>query len=326
MELATTVTVIMVGITLVLSFILAILKKTRITWVLTGSFVIIFVIQGLIEPELFQQNVSFSHMFRGGAKFIPFQAELGFSMYYFLNSPSDRWFTIITAMFTHNTMLHLLMNSVFILFIGMALEKKIGGMKFLFLFLLAGILGDIIGGMVGYIGFYSISKYSVGIGASGALFGLMGCYFYMYPNDRVWFFLNAPVWAFVLVYLLYNVFMFVLLRGQITSGSTYISYEGHIAGLVAGIIVGVVYKHTTGLKAPLPDKQKKMHQNLEKLARTKRQKEVLEKIQDEDQEDVRTAWIAEFAKDMKCPVCGKKKITFTAGKFVCQCGEIVKTK
>ena len=326
METVTVISIILVFITLFIGILLAVIKTFRITWLLSLSFVSIFLIQAILEPDLMRQSIGGSWMLMGGGDFIPFHFELGFSLYYFLELPAQRWYTILTASFTHSNILHLFMNSIFLLLIGLPLEKKIGRAKFLLLFLLAGIIGDLIGGMLGYVEFYSISKYSVGIGASGAIFGIMGCYFFLYPNDRVWFFLNAPVWLFVLAYFLFNALMFLLLRSNITADKAYISYEGHIAGLIAGIILGVVYKSWGKLPKPTKEKKKLDISSLRGLATSKRLKEILRKLEDEDEEDIRHIWLEEFAKNMKCGKCGKKAVAFDGNRFYCECGEKVKLK
>jgi membrane associated rhomboid family serine protease len=326
MEPVTIVSIVLVIITIIIGVLLAVRKKFRITWLLSGSFIAIFLVQAVMEPDLLRQNIGGSWMLMGGGEFIPFHFELGFSLYYFLELPKERWYTVLTASFTHSNILHLFMNSIFLLLIGLPLEKKIGRVKFLMLFLLSGIIGDLIGGSLGYVEFYSISKYSVGIGASGAIFGIMGCYFFLYPNDRIWFFLNAPVWLFVLVYFLFNALMFMLLRGSLTTERAYISYEGHIAGLIAGIILGVVYKYMA--KIPTPTKEpKELNIKVLKLhAKTKRLKEILAKIEKEDEDDIRHVWLEEFAKNLKCKKCGNRAFTFDGSKLICDCQETIRIK
>jgi rhomboid protease GluP len=75
------------------------------------------------------------------------------------------WWRIVTAIFLHGGIIHLLMNGLFMWVLGRAYEEEVGAARFLGLFLGAGI--------VGFIASYSFGGHEA-VGASGGGFGLVG--------------------------------------------------------------------------------------------------------------------------------------------------------
>ena len=97
----------------------------------------------------------------------------------------------ITTMFLHGGFLHLLGNMLALWVFGRRVEDACGPWRFLAFYLLAGTASNIL---------YVVVLYDSpipGIGASGAIFGLMGAYLLLYPGGRIrtlvflWF---IPVW------------------------------------------------------------------------------------------------------------------------------------
>ncbi|MFA5246690.1 MAG: rhomboid family intramembrane serine protease [Candidatus Micrarchaeia archaeon] len=135
---------------------------------------------------------------------------------------SQPW-TFITAAFLHGGYMHLLFNMMALFFFGPYLEYKIGGKRFLLLYFAAAIIGNI-----GYV-LISPNPWASGLGASGAIYGVMGALAILEPNLEVYlFFLTPlPLWMVMCGWTLFN------LWGVLTSG-TGIGYSAHLAGLLAG--------------------------------------------------------------------------------------------
>ena len=97
----------------------------------------------------------------------------------------------ITTMFLHGSLLHLLGNMLALWVFGRRVEDACGPWRFLAFYLLAGTASNILYVLVLY------DSPIPGIGASGAIFGLMGAYLLLYPGGRIrtlvflWF---VPVW------------------------------------------------------------------------------------------------------------------------------------
>jgi len=92
----------------------------------------------------------------------------------------------ITAVFLHGNLLHLFFNLFALALFGSILEKLIGGSRFLVVFFVSGILANLI----------SVNFYSVSLGASGAIFGVIGALIVIRPLLFVWAF-GAPMPIFL---------------------------------------------------------------------------------------------------------------------------------
>ncbi len=126
------------------------------------------------------------------------------------------WWQIVTSIFTHEQALHIGFNMLALYFLGPMLEQVLGRARFLALYLVSGIAGSAAVMVLS-------EPYGQTLGASGAIFGLMGALAVIALKVRgqvqsvlVWIGLNL-------------VFTFTV------SG---ISWQGHIGGLVAGALIG----------------------------------------------------------------------------------------
>lgn len=135
---------------------------------------------------------------------------------------------IFTAMWLHNSFIHILMNMCFLYFIGRDLELIFGHWRFLVIFLISGIVGDATAGV------FSKSNV-VSAGASSALFGLLGA-------GLVLVLFNAQ-YRYVSSQLLGIFFANIILN--LTDPS--ISLSAHLGGCFSGILCGLLLTPTAGL-------------------------------------------------------------------------------
>ncbi len=135
---------------------------------------------------------------------------------------------LLTSAFLHGNILHLLVNMYSLWIIGSQVETYIGKWKFLVIYLLSAIMGSL----------FSIVFYanSISIGASGALFGLMGALLYFGYHYRLY--LSNTLTSQIIPIIVLN-----LLFGFTVPG---IDNACHIGGLIGGylstMIVGLKYK------------------------------------------------------------------------------------
>jgi membrane associated rhomboid family serine protease len=135
-------------------------------------------------------------------------------------APFEPW-RMLTSGFVHDWSgpWHILLNSYAIWIFGRQLEPMLGALRFLLLY-----LTSIIGGSVAVL-WLSDPAVPV-VGASGALFGLMGAYFIILRSLG-----GNPSQIFALIAINFSMGFFV-------SG---ISWEGHLGGLITGLLVALVY-------------------------------------------------------------------------------------
>ena len=132
---------------------------------------------------------------------------------------SGAWWQVVTSVFTHLEMLHLLVNMVSLFIIGPIIERVLGRTRFLILYMIAGLAGS---ASVMWL----TSPDSSTVGASGALFGLMGALLLLSYKAKGNF-------VQVLVVLGANIMFTLFYIGTI-------SWQGHLGGLVGGIVAAWV--------------------------------------------------------------------------------------
>lgn len=132
----------------------------------------------------------------------------------------SRWWTVLTYMFVHANVWHLAGNMYALLVFGPRLEHEWGTRRFLRFYVLAGL-----GGLIFHALFV---RTGLLIGASAAVFGVMGAYALQWPKDELYLAGIVPmrVWTMVLLLVGYN--MVVGLYGAGTASS--VAYVAHLGG------------------------------------------------------------------------------------------------
>jgi len=142
---------------------------------------------------------------------------------------------LVTAMFLHGSLLHLLGNMLFLWVFGDNVEDRLGRGRFLAFYLLTGVVGNYVHVLA------NPSSTIPTIGASGAVAGVLGAYFLAFPRSRIitliflFIFITVaevPAWVFLLVW-----FGLQVLNGLAALGAPNVSlvaWWAHIAGFVAG--------------------------------------------------------------------------------------------
>lgn len=141
-------------------------------------------------------------------------------------------YRIITSMFLHAGLVHLLFNMYALYIIGPQLESFFGKIKYLVIYLGSGIIGALLSMLF-------LGNNVVSVGASGAIFGLLGALLYFGYHYRVY--LGTVIKSQIIPLILFNFLLGVMLPG--------IDMVAHLGGLFGGYLfaklVGVKYKSTT---------------------------------------------------------------------------------
>lgn len=139
----------------------------------------------------------------------------------------QRPWTLLTYMFVHANFDHLFFNMLALFFFGMELERRVGGAKFLKIYFLSGVVAALAQMM--------IAGGSL-VGASGAIYGVMGCLAIIAPEIRVLLFFVIPLSIRAAVVL------FALMDFLLMGASDNIAHMAHIAGLLVGLAFGQLMK------------------------------------------------------------------------------------
>lgn len=134
-----------------------------------------------------------------------------------------QWYRVITAMFMHGGFLHLAFNMYALYILGSYAEGIYGGYRFLVYYLVSGIVGNI----ATHVFYYN----SLSVGASGAIFGLVGALFGAGFRKDTPFFLRPITGSALLPMIIINVAL-----GFIPGSG--INNAAHIGGLLTGIVLG----------------------------------------------------------------------------------------
>ena len=150
--------------------------------------------------------------------------------------------TFLTSMFMHGGIFHLFANMLSLFFIGSLVEKILGEKRYLGFYLISGLVASIFFVLSGLIDVNSLNAYAVG--ASGAIFGLVGLLVLLTPNLPVYvMFVPIPIKMKYagpgMLFVLWLVSSAPLVFG---GQSLPIGNWAHFGGLVAGIVYGVYLK------------------------------------------------------------------------------------
>ncbi len=144
----------------------------------------------------------------------------------------------VTAIFAHANAAHLLSNLVALALFGLILEGRIGAKRVLFLFMAAGIMVNV------------ISPYERSLGASGAIYAILGALTVLRPGMTVWVsWMPMPMFIAGIFWLLQDVFGVFYPTG--------VGNIAHISGLFIGIAAGFYWRKKFGDKVTFPRKSRK---------------------------------------------------------------------
>lgn len=139
----------------------------------------------------------------------------------------ERPYVLVTSIFLHGSLQHLLSNILIWLFFGLSVESELGKPKMLAVFFLGAFAGDL-ASLVAY------PFGSVSIGASAGIFALVGAGMLVRPVDLSFYPLVVPLPLALLgmFYAVYNAYSFVF------APEANVSYIGHFGGLAVGLLFG----------------------------------------------------------------------------------------
>lgn len=141
--------------------------------------------------------------------------------------------TWVTTLFLHGGFVHLFFNMWALFLFGPLLEARIGEKYFLIIYFVAGILGNL-----GFL-LTAPTPLTAGIGASGAIFGIIGTLAMLAPNLLVLvFFAPMPLWL---------ASIFWVVTELAASGSLdNVAHFAHVFGIVVGFAAGWLIKREEG--------------------------------------------------------------------------------
>ncbi len=157
----------------------------------------------------------------------------GYKEFFVLNERalSGEIWRFLTAIFLHGGLAHLILNLFALLLFGSILESLIGGRKFLFVFFVSGILANLV----------SVNFYPSSLGASGAIFGVIGVLIVIRPLMPVWAFgLPMPIFIAGIIWAAIDIFGAIgFFVGNPIDNTGNIA---HLSGMFFGFVFGALFR------------------------------------------------------------------------------------
>ena len=153
--------------------------------------------------------------------------------------------TLITSMFLHGGWMHVLGNMWYLWIFGDNVEDRLGHGRFIVFYLLCGIIAAL-----GQIAIDPGSTLPT-IGASGAIAGVMGAYFVLYPRSRVltlipliifWEIIELPAIVLLGFWFVMQLFSAGTIAITASTGGGGVAFAAHVAGFVVGMIGGLLFR------------------------------------------------------------------------------------
>ena len=154
-----------------------------------------------------------------------------------LSEPPE-FLTLVTSQFLHGGLTHLIGNMLFLWIFGNNVEDKLGRVKFLIFYLTVGVLS----GLTQWV--FSAQSMIPGLGASGAIAGVMGAYILRFPKVSVntfippFFILPIPAFAYLGIWFLQQALSSI---ARPMGGQGGVAYWAHSGGFVFGAVLGVMF-------------------------------------------------------------------------------------
>ena len=176
--------------------------------------------------------------------------------------------SLFTALFLHGGFWHLAGNMLFLFIFGNNVEYRLGRLNFVLTYLGCGVIATL------FFALFAQGSQVPLIGASGAIFGILGCYFLWFPKNRVRCFLflfpfittniYLPSRLVLGFYLIIDNILPFLISGNAESG---IAHGAHIGGFLGGVgLAWLMGRMSTSvrkgmsLEPPVPDNSAPIHQ------------------------------------------------------------------
>ncbi|MBS7623956.1 MAG: rhomboid family intramembrane serine protease [Candidatus Bathyarchaeia archaeon] len=179
----------------------------------------------------------------------------------------DRLWTLVTSMFMHANVAHLLGNMLYLWIFGDNVEDALGHVKYLLFYLLGGLFASLIhvastvlSIYVSPIPYVIIELRTPAVGASGAISAVLGAYMLLYPNAKIrtlvfYIFImvvSIPAFYYLGFWFIYQMLMAIISLGGLTSG---VAFWAHVGGFIFGLLTIKAFNIKPRITPPAEEKR-----------------------------------------------------------------------
>ena len=151
---------------------------------------------------------------------------------------NGEWYRLLTSMFVHESPAHIGLNMLSLWWIGVPVETRLGRLRYLLTYLVCGIGASA-------VSFAFMGRYDASLGASGAIFGLLGVLAVMAYREKLDM---RPILFVIAINLAYSF------------GVAGIDWHAHLGGLGCGLLMGLAFGY-----APRPERATAWYRNPQNL-------------------------------------------------------------
>ena len=146
----------------------------------------------------------------------------------------ENLYTLVTSMFLHGGLMHLVFNMLFLLIAGDSCERAMGHSRFLAFYLIAGVFSGLF-----YV-YMNTAPSMTAIGASGAIFGVLAAFAILFPFRLVISFVGfIPVPLPAIIFVLLSVLLETVY--VMTGVNPHVAHTAHIGGFLAGVFLTLLF-------------------------------------------------------------------------------------
>lgn len=154
----------------------------------------------------------------------------------YAGTPTPFWLTLFSSMFLHAGWDHILGNMLFLFVFGIHVERSMGALRYLLFYFICGMGANALEILT------SLGSNVPGLGASGAISGVLAGYLLMYPSSHIktliplgflFWAARVPAWVFIGLWFVLQLVEGLTTVTDVTGGG--VAYFAHVGGFVTGL-------------------------------------------------------------------------------------------
>ena len=190
-------------------------KAAVVTYLIIAVNLVVFM-QGLSDPEAYTQLI------------------LDYGLVPENITRGQNLISLVTSMFMHVDIIHLALNMFFLFVSGDAVERELGSIRFLGLYLACGVIAGL------FHSYLTSASAIPTIGASGAIFGVLAAFAILFPFRwllKLFGFIPIPLPAIIFVFV-----TIITETAYVSSGTVEnVAHTAHVGGFLAGVFLTLIF-------------------------------------------------------------------------------------
>jgi len=264
-----------------------------------------------------------AHASRSGSILVD---DLAFQPIYLVGGLWARSYTMLTSAFLHAGFLHLFGNMLILLLAGVPFEERLGRGRFLGLYLFSAVLASVVHAAWTYYTAPTFQLYVPALGASGAIFGVLGGFATAYPKAKFPIF-PIPIFGFSIMARNVPVVLGVLVLAVVegfalfsVAGADGVAHAAHFGGAIGGSIAGLLLKVPEGPRG-MRGRRRIDYERLGALATDEKTRGLVDRVRENgDTPELQRAWLDRLFVALRCPQCGHGYAEVKPGLLECDNG------